>query len=73
MGAEVTRVLALRGVEVIMADINIVAGNLIRAKILDEIPSANLHLMELDLSSMASVKNFASNYKSSHLFLNILM
>ncbi|XP_057526155.1 short-chain dehydrogenase TIC 32, chloroplastic-like [Amaranthus tricolor] len=73
MGAEVTRVLALRGVEVIMADINIVAGNLIRAKILDEIPSANLHLMELDLSSMASVKNFASNYKSSHLFLNILI
>ncbi|CAO2838797.1 unnamed protein product [Amaranthus hypochondriacus] len=73
IGAETTRVLALRGVEVIMADINMVAGNLIRAKILVEIPSAKLHLMELDLSSMASIKNFASNFKSSHLFLNILI
>ncbi|XP_021765082.1 short-chain dehydrogenase TIC 32, chloroplastic-like isoform X2 [Chenopodium quinoa] len=73
LGAETTRVLALRGVHVIMAIRNIANGREIRAKILNEVPSAKIDIMELDLSSMASVRTFASDYKSTTLPLNLLI
>jgi WW domain-containing oxidoreductase len=73
IGVETTRVLALRGVHVIMAVRNMVAANDIKAAILKEIPSAKIDVMELDLSSMESVKKFASEFNSSGLPLNILM
>ena len=70
---ETTRVLALRGVHVIMAVRNVDAGRKVREETLKEIPTAEIDVMELDLSSMASVRRFASDYKSSGLPLNILM
>jgi len=73
IGVETTRVLALRGVHVIMAVRNKVTANNIREAILKEIPSAKIDVMELDLSSLESVKNFASEFNSSGLPLNILM
>lgn len=73
MGAETTRVLALRGVHVFMAVRNMAAGRDIRAKILDENPSAKVDIMELDLSSMASVRKFASDYKLLNYPVNLLM
>ena len=73
IGVETTRVLALRGVHVIMAVRNKVAANDIKEAILKEIPSAKIDVMELDLSSMESVKKFASEFNSSGLPLNILM
>jgi WW domain-containing oxidoreductase len=73
IGAETTRVLALRGVHVIMAVRNKVAANDIKEAILKEIPSAKIDVMELDLSSLESVKKFASEFKSSGLPLNILI
>ncbi|XP_021730055.1 short-chain dehydrogenase TIC 32, chloroplastic-like [Chenopodium quinoa] len=73
LGVETTRVLALRGVHVMMAIRNIASGRDIRAKILDEVPSAKNDIMELDLSSMASVRKFASDYKSSNYPLNIIL
>ncbi|GAU32384.1 hypothetical protein TSUD_44270 [Trifolium subterraneum] len=73
IGAETTRVLALRGVHVIMAVRNKVAANDIKEAILKEIPSAKIDIMELDLSSMESVKKFASEFNSSGLPLNILI
>ncbi|KAL5559270.1 hypothetical protein UlMin_035481 [Ulmus minor] len=42
-------------------------------KILKEILDARINVMELDLSSMASVRKFASDYDSSALPLNILI
>lgn len=73
LGLETTRVLALRCVHVIMAVRNTEAGRDVRTAILKEIPTANINVMELDLSSMASVRKFASEYNSSGLPLNILM
>ncbi|CAJ2629991.1 unnamed protein product [Trifolium pratense] len=73
IGAETTRVLALRGVHVIMAVRNKVAAIDIKEAILKEIPSAKIDVMELDLSSLESVKKFASEFKSSDLPLNILI
>ncbi|XP_034215444.1 short-chain dehydrogenase TIC 32, chloroplastic-like isoform X2 [Prunus dulcis] len=73
LGLETTRVLALRRVHVIMAVRNTEAGRDVRTAILKEIPTANINVMELDLSSMASVRKFASEYNSSGLPLNILI
>ncbi|KAL6280406.1 hypothetical protein ACE6H2_017287 [Prunus campanulata] len=73
LGLETTRVLALRGVHVIMAVRKTEAGREVRTAIRKEIPTANIDVMELDLSSMASVRKFASEYNSSGLPLNILI
>ncbi|XP_061364470.1 short-chain dehydrogenase TIC 32, chloroplastic isoform X1 [Gastrolobium bilobum] len=73
IGTETTRVLALRGVHVVMGVRNMIAAKDVRETILKEIPSAKVDAMELDLSSTESVKKFASEFKSSGLPLNILI
>ncbi|CAH1451400.1 unnamed protein product [Lactuca virosa] len=55
IGAETARVLALRGVHVVMAVRNIKSGKQVRETILTETPIAKVDVMELDLSSQASV------------------
>ncbi|KAK4571557.1 hypothetical protein RGQ29_030115 [Quercus rubra] len=73
IGTETTRVLALRGVHVIMGVRNMAAGKDAKEAIVKEIPTAKVDAMELDLSSMVSVKKFASDFNSSGLPLNILI
>ncbi|KAG5563264.1 hypothetical protein RHGRI_005874 [Rhododendron griersonianum] len=73
IGTETTRVLALRGVHVVLAVRNTDTGRKVKEAILKENPNAKLDVMELDLGSMASVRKFASEYKSSGLPLNLLM
>ncbi|XP_065858308.1 short-chain dehydrogenase TIC 32, chloroplastic-like [Euphorbia lathyris] len=73
IGVETARVLALRGVHVVMAVRNVQNGTKVKEAILKEIPSAKVEVMHLDLSSMASVRKFASDYISSGLPLNLLI
>ncbi|OMO58616.1 Short-chain dehydrogenase/reductase SDR [Corchorus olitorius] len=73
IGLETARVLALRGVHVVMAVRNVEAGKNAKEAILKEIGEAKIDVMELDLSSMASVRKFVSNYQSSSLPLNLLI
>lgn len=73
IGLETTRVLALRGVHVIMAVRNVEVGQKVKASICEKIPNAKLDVMELDLSSQASVHQFSSDYITKDLPLNILM
>lgn len=73
IGIETARVLALRGVHVVMAVRNINSGKKVKDEILKEIPNAKIDVMELDLSSLASVKKFADDYISSALPLNLLI
>uniref|UniRef100_A0A5B6Z226 Short-chain dehydrogenase TIC 32 n=1 Tax=Davidia involucrata TaxID=16924 RepID=A0A5B6Z226_DAVIN len=73
IGTETTRVLVLHGVQVIMAVRNTDTGRKVKEAILKEIPNAKIDVMELDLSSMASVRRFASEYNSSGLPLNLLI
>lgn len=73
IGTETARVLALRGVHVVMGVRDLSAGNEVKKAINKEIPAAKVDAMELDLSSMASVKQFASQFKSSGRPLNILV
>ncbi|XP_071689926.1 short-chain dehydrogenase TIC 32, chloroplastic-like isoform X2 [Rutidosis leptorrhynchoides] len=56
-----------------MAVRNTDSGKKVKQTILDEIPTAKVDVMELDLSSLASVKSFAANFISSGLPLNILI
>ncbi|KAM6555806.1 hypothetical protein CsatB_002825 [Cannabis sativa] len=73
IGFETARVLALRGVHVVMAVRNRAAGNEVQGTIIKENPCAKVNAMELDLSSIASVRKFATEFNSSGLPLNILM
>ena len=56
-----------------MAVINVYSGNSVKETIIKEIGNAQLDVLELDLSSMASVQNFASNFKFLNVPLNILI
>ena len=73
IGTETTRVLALRGVHVIMAVRNVAAGKDVKEAMVKEIPTAKIDAMELDLSSLSSVRKFASDFKASGHPLNILV
>ncbi|KAE8710787.1 Short-chain dehydrogenase TIC 32 [Hibiscus syriacus] len=73
IGVETARVLAFRGVHVVMAVRNVDVGRNVKETILEEINGAKIDVMELDLSSMASVRKFASEFQSSNFPLNILI
>jgi len=73
IGVETARVLSLRGVHVVMAVRNTDSGAKVKEDIVKQIPGAKLDVMELDLSSMQSVRKFASEYKFTGLPLNLLM
>ncbi|KAL3498867.1 hypothetical protein ACH5RR_041599 [Cinchona calisaya] len=73
IGKETTRVLALRGVHVIMAVRNTNNGKAVKDEIVKEISAAKIEVMELDLSSMASVRKFAAEFEATGLPLNILI
>ncbi|KAF3648460.1 Short-chain dehydrogenase TIC 32, chloroplastic, partial [Capsicum annuum] len=73
IGAETARVLTLRGVHVIMGVRNISAGKQVKEAIIKDVPQAKIDALELDLSSLSSVRNFASNYNSLGLPLNLLI
>ncbi|CAN6705753.1 unnamed protein product [Malus baccata var. baccata] len=73
IGTETARVLALLGAHVVMAVRNMAAGKDAREQIVKAIPSAKVDAMELDLSSLSSIRKFASDFNSSGLPLNILI
>jgi hypothetical protein len=56
-----------------MAVRNVSAGLEAREAIVAKIPGARIDVLELDLSSIASVRRFASHFDSLNLPLNILM
>jgi NAD(P)-dependent dehydrogenase (short-subunit alcohol dehydrogenase family) len=73
IGEETSRVLALRGVHVIIAARSVESAETVKRKIIDELPDARIDVLRLDLSSLASVRSFVRNFKAMKLPLNILM
>ncbi|OEL20156.1 Short-chain dehydrogenase TIC 32, chloroplastic [Dichanthelium oligosanthes] len=73
IGKETARVLALRGAEVIIPARTLESGLKVKESLVDQVPSSKLHVMEMDMSSLSSVRNFARSFNSSHKHLNILM
>lgn len=73
IGAETCRVLALRGVHVVMGVRNSSAGARVRDEIMKEVPMAKIEILDLDLSSMSSVRRFVEKFNALDLPLNILI
>jgi NAD(P)-dependent dehydrogenase (short-subunit alcohol dehydrogenase family) len=66
LGLEVTRELARKGARVIMACRDLERAEKARRAIQDEIPGASLELQELDLASLASVREAAARILAAH-------
>lgn len=73
IGTETVRVLALRGARVIMPARNMESGHRVKEAILKDNPNAKVDVMELDLSSLNSVRRFSASFKSLNQPLNILI
>ncbi|XP_073219955.1 short-chain dehydrogenase TIC 32 B, chloroplastic-like isoform X2 [Cicer arietinum] len=73
IGAETARVLAKRGVRVVVGARDLKKGCEVREKIQKESPNAEIILLEIDLSSLASVQRFCSEFLALELPLNILI
>lgn len=73
IGAETARVLAKRGARLIIPARNLKAAEDVKSRIQKEMPTAEIIVMELDLSSFASIKRFATNFISCGLPLNLLI
>ncbi|KAG6518631.1 short-chain dehydrogenase TIC 32 B, chloroplastic-like [Zingiber officinale] len=73
IGAETARVLALRGAHVIIGARNLEAANTVKQNILSSIPSARIDIIQIELSSLKSVRAFADKFLAMNLPLNILI
>ncbi|XP_073122351.1 short-chain dehydrogenase TIC 32, chloroplastic-like isoform X2 [Henckelia pumila] len=56
-----------------MAVRNLCTGNEVKQEIVKQVPDARVDAMELDLSSIASIRKFASKFNSLNLPLNVLI
>ena len=70
MGSEAVLALAKKGCSVIMACRDLEKGEAVRKRILEEEPTADLQLMQVDLASLASVASFAETVKARGLVLS---
>lgn len=73
IGYEAARVLANKQATVIIAVRSLDKGNKALEKILGQNKDANVKVMELDLSNLASVKNFAELFKKNYSSLDLLI
>lgn len=73
IGAETARVLAKRGVRIVLPARNLRKAAEVKDKILQESPNAKIILLEVDLSSFTSIRRFCGEFLSLGLPLNILI
>ncbi|KAG8378809.1 hypothetical protein BUALT_Bualt07G0023500 [Buddleja alternifolia] len=73
IGAETARVLAKRGVRIIIPARDMRKAEKVKKNIQNEIPEAEIIILEIDLSSFASIQRFCSDFLSLGLPLHILI
>ncbi|KAJ4751833.1 NAD(P)-binding Rossmann-fold superfamily protein [Rhynchospora pubera] len=73
IGKETARVLALRGAKVIIPARSLESGMKVKESLLEQYPDSKLQVLEMDVSSLDSVRNFAKSFNSSNKHLNILI
>ncbi len=73
LGFETTKELARKGAKVVMACRNPQKADMAKQKIKNEIPSANLDIILLDLASQKSVENFANQFMQKYNRLDALI
>lgn len=73
LGKEAARVLAGKNATVIMAVRNTEKGEVVAAEIRQQFSNATIEVIKLELSSLASVKAFATVFSSKHERLDVLI
>lgn len=73
IGEETARVLAKRGMRIVMAARDMKKAAKVKERIKREGPEAEILVSEIDLSSLASVRRFCMEFAALGLPLNILM
>lgn len=73
IGFETAKALAAKGATVILACRNLEKANQAVENIRKVIPNANLEIIQLDLSDLASVKSFSDTFKSKYARLDLLI
>ena len=71
-GFEAIKAFARKGAHVVMACRNLEKAEKAKSKIINEIPSASLEIIELDLSDLSKVRSFVVSFRNSHDSLDIL-
>lgn len=67
MGAAATRYLAGKGYHVVMACRNPEKADTVRGGIMSDIPDAEIGIMQLDLSSLESVRDFVKGLEGERI------
>ena len=73
LGYETTLGFIQKGMKVIMASRNLEKAQDAKTRLLEEVPDADLEIMQIDLSSLDSVRTFAKNYLDKYDKLDILV
>lgn len=73
LGFETTLALAKKGAKVIMACRSFPKANIAKEKIQQQVPNADLEVIEIDLSSLKSVRKFAKDYQAKYETLDVLI
>ncbi|MFS7971723.1 putative very-long-chain 3-oxoacyl-CoA reductase [Helianthus anomalus] len=73
IGAETARVLAKRGVRIVIPARDLRKAGQVKENIQRETPNAEILILEIDLSSFASIRKFCSEFLSLDIPLNILI
>ncbi|KAA3655738.1 MAG: SDR family NAD(P)-dependent oxidoreductase [Chloroflexi bacterium] len=73
IGYETARALAQKGATVILACRSLPKGETAVSQIRQETPTANLDLMQLDLSDLSSVRQFVQEFKEQYKQLDLLV
>ncbi len=73
LGFETSLALAAKGAHVVMACRSVEKGTLAAREIRRQAPTASVEVMPLDLASLASIRQFAADFKQQHRALHLLI
>jgi len=73
LGFESVKAFALKGARVIMACRSMAKGEEAKKQIIKFLPTADIIVMELDLTDLKSIRNFTSKFKQNHSRLDVLL
>lgn len=73
LGKETVRILAKRGAHVFIAARNLTLAETVKEEIVKNIPSAKIDLLQIDVSSLESVRTAAKEFLALNVPLNVLV
>ena len=73
LGYETALAIAKKGATIIMACRSLDKASTARNRLLAEVPNANLEILQVDLSDLASVRNAAEEFRKKHDTLDVLI